>query len=139
MTTADATLNPQNATSLSDAFSHAGNAATEYLRARVSRTAEQLTSKVIDVAADQLPGDGTGLAAGLSALGAKLEGKNPVRAAIESLWSNGSPAVRAAMVTAVVGMVLLLVLSPVLLLVFLISYLIFAAVRKATSDKDDQD
>jgi hypothetical protein len=74
-------------------------------------------------------------AAGAEGLRAELRGKNPVWAAVKGAWSAGSPAVRAAIVTAFVAMVPLLLLSPVLLLVYLLSWLVIAAVMQGRGSK----
>jgi hypothetical protein len=74
-------------------------------------------------------------AAGAEGLRAELRGKNPFWAAIKGAWNAGSPAVRAAIITAFVAMVPLLLLSPVLLLVYLLSWLVIAAVMRSRSAK----
>ena len=66
---------------------------------------------------------------------AGLHGKNPFWAAIKGAWKAGTPAVRAAIISAVVSAILLLLLSPVLLIVFLLSLLIIAAVHRARAAK----
>ena len=76
-------------------------------------------------------GGGAGRTAGAEGLRAALGGRSVLRAAIRGAWQAGSPAVRAAVVTAVVATILLLLVSPVLLLVFLLSLLVIAAVQRA--------
>jgi hypothetical protein len=76
-------------------------------------------------------GGGSLRSAGASGLKARVHGRSPFRAAVKALWKEGSPAVKAAVVTAIVATILLLILSPVLLLVFLLSLLVIAAVTRA--------
>ena len=80
-------------------------------------------------------GGGAKAKAGAEGLKAKLEGRNPFRAAIAGAWRAGTPIVRAAIVSAVVAVILLLLVSPVLLLVFLLSLLIVAAVQRVRATK----
>ncbi len=74
-------------------------------------------------------------AAGAEGLRAELRGKNAAWAAVKGAWSAGSPAVRAAIVTAFVAVVPLLLLSPVLGLVYLLSWLVIAAVMQGRSSR----
>ena len=53
--------------------------------------------------------------------------------AVKAAWQDGSVAMRAAIVTAVVASIVLLLVSPVLLLVFLLSLLVIGAVHRARS------
>lgn len=69
---------------------------------------------------------------------AHLHGESPTRAAIRGAWQEGSPAVRAAIVTGAVGAVVLLLLSPALLLVYLLSWLVLAAVHRARPTRRPQ-
>lgn len=80
-------------------------------------------------------GGGAKQRAGAEGVKAGLHGKNPVWAAIKGAWQAGTPVVRAAIVAAVTGTILLLLLSPVLLLAFLLSLLIFVAVHRARAAK----
>lgn len=101
----------------------------------MSTALEFATAKVSQKADAWAEGGGAKQKAGVKGVQAGLEGKNPVWAAIKGAWSGGTATVKAAIVTALVGLVLLLVLSPVLLLVFLLSLLIIEAVAKARSAK----
>ena len=139
-------------TSPGAAFTHVMSSALEFAAAKVSRSTDDWTDRLNNVAAGgvkdasdaggELAAEGLDAAAesgdarqqaGAKGVRAGLQGKNPVWAAIKGAWSGGSSQVRAAIVAAVVAMVLLLLLSPVLLLVFLLGLLIIAAVAKARS------
>jgi hypothetical protein len=125
------------------AFTTVLNAAVGSAASRLDEQVTRWTRKLNDVASgevadladqglDDLAGSGDALqSAGASGLRAKLNGGSPFRAAVKGLWQAGSPAVRAAVVTAVVATILLLLVSPVLLLVFLLSLLVIAAVQRA--------
>jgi len=76
--------------------------------------------------------------AGAAGVKARLHGKSPVWAAIRGTWQSGTPAVRAAIVTAGVAAVVLLLLSPVLLLVYLLSWLVIAAVHRSRAPRERQ-
>ena len=115
-----ATTSPPTA---SAAFTTVLNAAVGGAAARMD---EQITRWT-----DKLNGGGVQEAAGASALKAKLQGRGAFKAAVKGAWEVGSPAVRAAIVTAVVATILLLLTSPVLMLVFLLSLLVIAAVHRA--------
>ena len=129
------------------AFTSVLNAAVRSTAAGLERTVESWTNKANGVAGesdsadglvsladegiDELAqGGGAKVKAGAEGLKAKLEGKNPLRAAIAGAWSAGTPVVRAAIVAAVVAVILLLLVSPVLLIVFLLSLLVIAAVQR---------
>jgi hypothetical protein len=87
-----------------------------------------LADRGLDELAD---GGGAAMGAGVAAVGAVLHGDNPVIAAIKGAWRAGTPAVRAAIITAAVAAVLLLLLSPVLFIIFLLSLLVLAAVQRS--------
>jgi hypothetical protein len=91
-----------------------------------------LADKGLDAVAES---GGAAQAAGAEGIKAGLHGKNPAWAAVRGAWNAGSPAVRAAIVTAAVGAVLLLVISPVLALVYLLSWLVIAAVHRTESTR----
>jgi hypothetical protein len=96
-------------------------------------SSEQL-GDLADEGLDELAeGGGAKQTAGAEGVKAGLHGKNPFVAAVKGLWKGGSPAVKAAILTAIVSTILLLILSPVLLLVFLLSLLVIAAVHRARS------
>ena len=113
-----------------------GSAFTAVLNAAVGGAASKMDDQVSRWT-DRLNGIASGErsspaeAAGVAGAKASLQGRNPFWAAVRGLWSAGSPAVRAAVVTALVATILLLVTSPVLLLVFLVSLLVIAAVQRA--------
>jgi hypothetical protein len=67
------------------------------------------------------------------ALKAALHGENIVWGAVKGAWQDGTPAMKAVIVTGVVAAVVLLLVSPVLLLVYLLSLLVIAAVQRARS------
>jgi hypothetical protein len=69
--------------------------------------------------------------AGAEGIKAHMHGKSAAWAAIRGVWEEGTPAVRAAMVTSVLAAVVLLLVSPVLLLVYLLSWLVIAAVSQS--------
>ena len=134
------------------AFSSVLNAAVRSAAASLEHTVESWTDKLNGVAGGSESGDGlVSLAdegideltkdggakekAGAEGLKAKLEGRNPLRAAVAGAWSAGTPVVRAAIVAAVVAVILLLLLSPVLLIVFLLSLLVIAAVHRVRAAK----
>jgi hypothetical protein len=77
--------------------------------------------------------EGGGAAQNAAAEGvkAKWQGNNPIWAAVQGAWQSGTPAVRAAIVTAAASAILLLAVSPVLCLVFLLSLLVIAAIHRA--------
>jgi hypothetical protein len=134
------------------AFTAVLNAAVSSAAASLEHTVESWTEKLNGVVGGSESGDGlVSLAdegidelakdggakekAGAEGLKAKLEGKNPLRAAIAGAWSAGTPVVRAAIVAGVVAVILLLLLSPVLLTVFLLSLLVIAAVQRVRAAK----
>jgi hypothetical protein len=99
---------------------------------RVASGAGDAVADAADKGLDDLAdGGGAMQAAGASGLKAKLHGGGAFKAAVRGAWEAGSPAVRAAIVTALVATILLLLASPVLLLVFLLSLLVIAAVHRA--------
>jgi len=112
---------------------------TDRLNDVASGTARKLYSEIGEQAAKGLEdatGDGGAKEQAITeGVAASLRGKNPFWASLKGAWSGGNAFVRAAIVTALVGVVLLLVLSPVLLLVFLLSLLVIAAVAKVRSVK----
>ncbi|NYD40215.1 hypothetical protein [Nocardioides panaciterrulae] len=103
-----------------------GNVAT-----RLERTAAGWADRLESVAGS----GGVAQRAGAEGVKAQLRGKNPARAVLKGVWQEGSPAVRAAVVTAAVGGVVLLLLSPALLLVYLLSWLVIAAVHRAQTTR----
>jgi hypothetical protein len=126
------------------------DAAVGSVAARLERTTAGWIDKLNAIASKNLSGDAaTSLAdegldavgdsggvtkrAGAEAVKAHLHGKNPAWAAIRGAWQEGTPAVRAAIVTAGVGAVVLLLLSPALLLVYLLSWVVVAAVARSRS------
>ena len=109
------------------AFAAVLDAAVGSAAARVDDQVTRWTDKLNRVAA----GGGASQAAGASAVRARMQGRSPFKAAVKGLWDAGSPAVKAAVVTAVVATILLLLVSPVLLLVFLLALLVIAAVHRA--------
>jgi hypothetical protein len=134
------------------AFATVLNAAVQSAASSLEHTVGSWTDKLNGIASGDDPGSelvsladegidevteggGAKEKAGGEALKAKLEGKNPFKAAVAGAWQAGTPVVRAAIVSAVVAVILLLLLSPVLLLVFLLSLLIIAAVHRARSGK----
>lgn len=87
---------------------------------------------------DQLTeGGGAAEKAGAEGVKAKLEGKNPIWAAIKGAWDSGTPVVRAAIITAGVSAVVLLLVSPVLLVIFLLSLLVVSAFHRGGSAKEE--
>ena len=108
----------------------ASAAFTAVLNAAVGSAAARMDEQITRWT-DRLNGGGAQQAAGASALKAKLDGRGVFKAAVKGAWEAGSPAVRAAIVTAIVATILLLLVSPVLLLVFLLSLLVIAAVHRA--------
>jgi hypothetical protein len=80
---------------------------------------------------DLSEGAGAAQNAGIEAAKAGLHGDNPITAAIRGAWQAGTPALRAAIVTAAVAALLLLLLSPVLLIIYLISLLIITLAYQA--------
>jgi hypothetical protein len=99
---------------------------------KLNRVASGAGGDVADTGLDDLADSGGAMqAAGASGLKAKLHGGGAFKAAVRGAWEAGSPAVRAAIVTALVATILLLLASPVLLLVFLLSLLVIAAVHRA--------
>jgi hypothetical protein len=134
----------------STAFMSVLNAAVGNAAGNLERKADAWTNKLNRIAgvsgsgghglADELMDDvaaGGGAKAGAAAQGvrASLRGKSPVWAAVKGAWQGGTPVVRAAIVTSLVAVVLLLLVSPVLLIVFLLSWLIIDAVYRARSTK----
>jgi hypothetical protein len=95
---------------------------------------DQSSDAIIGLADEGLDAvaDSGGLAqrAGAEGVKARVHGRNPAWAAIRGVWQAGTPAVRAAIVTAGAAAVLLLLLSPALLLVYLLSLLVIAAVSR---------
>ena len=81
--------------------------------------------------------DGGGAAQNAAAEGVKAhwQGNNPIWAAVHGAWQSGTPAVRAAIITAAASAILLLAVSPVLCLVFLLSLVVIAAIHRATQAK----
>ena len=135
------------------AFTSVLNAAVGSAAARLERRAVDLTEKLngitrgdsssgglaalADEGIDALAeGGGAKEKAGAEGIKAGLHGRNPIWAAIKGAWKAGTPAVRAAIISAVVAAILLLLLSPVLLIVFLLSLLIIAAVHRARAAKE---
>jgi hypothetical protein len=88
----------------------------------------ELADEGLDAVAES---GGVAQRAGAEGVKAHLHGKSPARAVLRGVWQEGSPAVRAAVVTAAVGGVVLLLLSPALLLVYLLAWLVLAAVHRA--------
>jgi hypothetical protein len=80
---------------------------------------------------------GAAQSAGAEGVKASLHGKNPVWGAVKGAWESGTPVIRAVIITAGVGAVVLLLVSPVLLVVFLLSLLIVSAFPRAEKDKDE--
>ena len=151
-TTTTTTTGAARAVSPAGAFTSVLSAAVQGAAASLEHTVESWTAKLNGVAGgsdvsdglvsladeglDELAkGGGAKEKAGAEGLKAKLEGKNPLRAAIAGAWSAGTPVVRAAIVAAVVAVILLLLVSPVLLIVFLLSLLVIAAVQRARTAK----
>lgn len=137
MTTA--TTATQRTQSPATAFAQVLDAVVSSAATGLQRKTQEWTDKLQGVADEGLhhaaeTGDAK-QAAGAEGLRAELRGNNPVWAAVKGAWSAGSPAVRAAIVTAFVAMVPLLLLSPVLLLVYLLSWLVIAAVMRSRSSK----
>jgi hypothetical protein len=93
---------------------------------------------IADVGLDKLAEDG-GVAqkAGVEGVKASLHGKNPVWGAVKGAWESGTPVIRAVIITAGVGAVVLLLVSPVLLIVFLLSLLITSALHRDEEAKDE--
>ena len=135
------------------AFTSVLNAAVGSAAARLERRAVVLTDKLngitrgdsssgglaalADEGIDALAeGGGAKEKAGAEGIKAGLHGRNPIWAAIKGAWEAGTPAVRAAIISAVVSAILLLLLSPVLLIVFLLSLLIIAAVHRSRAAKE---
>jgi len=81
--------------------------------------------------------DGGGAAQNAAAEGVKAhwQGNNPIWAAVHGAWQSGTPAVRAAIVTAAASAILLVAVSPVLCLVFLLSLVVIAAIHRAAHAK----
>jgi hypothetical protein len=100
----------------------------------MERKVGEWTDKLNDVAEH----GGAKQAAGAAGLRAELRGKNPAWAAVKGAWRGGSPAVRAAIVTAFVAMVPLFLISPVLLLVYLLSWLVIAAVMQVQASRKNE-
>jgi hypothetical protein len=91
---------------------------------------------LVETGLDEVAAHG-GPAENAAAQGVKAhwQGNNPIWAAVRGAWESGTPAVRAAIVTAAAAAVFLVVLSPVLCLVFLLSLLVIAAVHRAGQAK----
>lgn len=121
----------RRATSPSQAFGTVLNAIVGSVATRLERTTAGWIDRLDAVTESATSGSGGALQhAGVEGFKAHVAGKSPVRAAIRGAWEAGTPAVRAAIITAGVGAVLLLLLSPVLLLVYLLSWLVLAAVHR---------
>lgn len=150
--TATTTTSAASDISAAGAFTSVLNAAIQSAAASLEHTVESWTAKLNGVAGgsassegvvslanegiDELTKDsGAKEKAGAEGLKAKLEGKNPLRAAIAGAWRAGTPVVRAAIIAAIVAVILLLLLSPVLLTVFLLSLLVIAAVQRLRAAK----
>ena len=134
------------------AFATVLNAAVQSAANSVEQTVGSWTDKLKSVASGDDPSDelvsladegidkvtkggGAKEKAGAEGLKAKLEGRNPFKAAVAGAWEAGTPVVRAAIVSAVVAVILLLLTSPVLLVVFLLSLLIIAAVQRVRASR----
>jgi len=87
---------------------------------------------------DQIGEAGTPEKIGAEGVKAKLEGKNPVMGALKGAWQSGTPVIRAAIITAAVGAVVLLLVSPVLLVVFALALLVTAATHRGGPDKTEE-
>ena len=130
---------PTAGAAFSDVLTTAIGAATAKVDAWSSRLEAVVSGKgdasgvVDEVADDVAAGGGARQQAGVRGVQAGLTGRNPVWAAIKGAWAGGDTMVRAAVVAAGVGLLLLLVLSPVLLLVFLLSALVIEAVTRVRS------
>jgi hypothetical protein len=91
--------------------------------------------RLADAGLDELAESGATQKAIAEAPRAGVHGRNAIWAATKGAWQSGTPAVRAAIVTAVAAAFLLLLVSPVLCIVFLVSLLIAAAAQRAGSAK----
>jgi hypothetical protein len=91
-----------------------------------------LTDKGLDAVAES---GGVLQAAGAEGVKARVHGRSPAWAAVRAVWRAGGPAVRAAIVTAAVGAVVLLLASPALLVVYLLSWLVIAAVYRSRASR----
>jgi len=117
------------------AFAHVLDAVVGNAATAAERKIGDWTDKLNGIAES----GGAKQAAGAAGISAELRGKNPAWAAIKGAWRGGSPAVRAAIVTAIVAMVPLFLISPVLLLVYLLSWLVIAAVMRVQSSRKKED
>lgn len=143
MTTTTSNPAADTATSPGDAFRDVLGTTVAALSTKIDDWTDRLNStaggsgappSAADHAADDLAeGGGAGQQAGVRGLQAGLTGKNPIWAAIKGAWTGGSPAVKAAVITAGVAVILLLVLSPVLLVVLLVTVPILVVVSRVRS------
>jgi hypothetical protein len=127
-TASGATRSAPVATSLAPALSDLREAALRYATAKASRTVEHWVDDLNDFVASR----GPATQAVVEGLKAKLQGKNPVGAAIKGAWSGISPEVKLAVVLI---LVLTLLLLPVVLLVLVLGLLVaalVAGIRAAT-------
>jgi hypothetical protein len=116
------------ATSLASALSDLREAALRYATAKASRKVEDWAGDLNDFVASR----GPTTQAVFEGLKAKLQGKNPVWAAVKGAWSGASPELKLAVVLI---LILMLLLSPVVLLVLVLGLLIaalVAGIRAAT-------
>jgi hypothetical protein len=116
------------ATSLAPALSDLREAALRYATVKASRKVEHWADDLNDFVASR----GSTTQAVFEGLKAKLQGKNPVWAAIKGAWSGTSPEVKLAVVLI---LILTLLLLPVLLLVLVLGLLVaalVAGIRAAT-------
>jgi hypothetical protein len=147
MTAAQTQAPPQGAGAV---FTTVMSTALDFAVAKVSGTADRWTDKLNEIARHGIEDGSEGVTelvdeaatsggaaqqAGVRGVQAHLRGQNPVWAVVKGAWSGSNAAGKAAIVTALVGLLLMAVLSPVLLLVFLLSLLIVAAAGKAHSAK----
>ncbi len=131
-------------------FTMVMSTALEFAVAKVSGTTDRWTGKLNEIAGNSSRDASAGVTelvdeaatsggatqqAGVRGVQAHLRGQNPVWAVVKGAWSGSTAAGKAAIVTALVGLLLVAVLSPVLLLVFLLSLLIVAAATRIQSTK----
>jgi hypothetical protein len=108
-----------------------GGAADKFEKKAVSLAGKLAAGGLADDGLDEVAdGGGAKAKAGTEAVKAGLHDKNPAWAAIKGAWEAGTPAVRAAIITAVAAAVLLLLTSPVLAIVFGLSLAVIAAVHR---------